>query len=167
MSLSATIINRFLGEFPKASPSAIERLRAIIDEETKTKRVRQTLGVGIPPDPLDVEAYSASIGYPLNGKKWCDNYAQKGWVVSGRARMKDWRAAVRNWAANGWGQEGGIALRKVAPKPPDVRYQGEPQGDWRKTARRVLNVEALPENWLTWGDTPPDYRAKILQAHSP
>jgi hypothetical protein len=56
----------------------------------------------IPPLPAWVTAYSASIGYPMDGQKWCDGYEQKRWVV-GRARMSDWQAAVRNWKTNGWG----------------------------------------------------------------
>lgn len=58
-------------------------------------------GKNIPPSPAEVEAYSASIGYPMNGQAWCDSYAQKGWLV-GKAKMKDWKAAVRNWKVNGW-----------------------------------------------------------------
>jgi hypothetical protein len=57
--------------------------------------------VFVPPSADEVSKYSADIGYPLDGQAWCDSYAQKGWGV-GRARMKDWRAAVRNWKANGW-----------------------------------------------------------------
>jgi hypothetical protein len=69
----------------------------------------------IPPPPEHVTAYSAEIGYPLDGQKWCDSYAQKGWLV-GKAKMKDWQAAVRNWKSNGWGQ-GGIALGVPGGKP--------------------------------------------------
>lgn len=55
----------------------------------------------IPPLPEWVTAYSASIGYPINGQTWCDTYAAKGWNV-GRQKMKDWQAAVRNWRTNDW-----------------------------------------------------------------
>lgn len=56
----------------------------------------------IPPSPDLVTAYSASIGYPMNGQAWCDAYEQKGWLV-GRAKMKNWQSAVRNWKTNNWG----------------------------------------------------------------
>jgi len=71
----------------------------------------------IPPSPENVAAYSLTIGFPLDGQKWCDTYAAKGWVVSGRAKMKDWQAAVRNWKANGWGKDSGIALSPPSAKP--------------------------------------------------
>lgn len=54
-----------------------------------------------PPTPEEVAAYSAEIGYPMSGQDWCDSYAQKGWMT-GKNKMKDWRAAVRTWKANGW-----------------------------------------------------------------
>lgn len=57
----------------------------------------------IPPAPADVTAYFASIGYPISGEEFCDSYAQKGWVV-GKAKMKDWQSACRNWKRNGWGK---------------------------------------------------------------
>ncbi len=53
----------------------------------------------------EVETYSKEIGYPMNGQAWCDSYAQKGWLV-GKSKMKDWKAAVRNWKANGWQPNG-------------------------------------------------------------
>lgn len=62
----------------------------------------------VPPTPEQVTAYSASIGYPMNGQAWCDSYEVKGWKV-GKERMKDWQAAVRTWKANGYGKDG-IAL---------------------------------------------------------
>jgi hypothetical protein len=57
--------------------------------------------VFVPPSADEVSKYAADIGYPLDGQAWCDSYAQKGWMV-GRTRMKDWKAAVRNWKAHGW-----------------------------------------------------------------
>ena len=68
----------------------------------------------IPPTPEQVTAYSASIGYPMDGQAWCDSYAAKGWLV-GKAKMKDWQAAVRTWRSNGYGARGGV--QRSTPKP--------------------------------------------------
>jgi len=72
----------------------------------------------IPPTAEQVAAYSAKIGYPMDGEKWCDFYAAKGWMV-GKSRMKDWQAAVRNWKTNGWGQ-GTIVLCATSAKHADT-----------------------------------------------
>lgn len=68
----------------------------------------------IPPTPDQVTAYSAAIGYPMNGAAWCDAYGQKGWKV-GAKRMVDWQAAVRNWKTNQYGKGGGILLAGAVP----------------------------------------------------
>jgi hypothetical protein len=74
----------------------------------------------IPPTPEQVTAYSASIGYPMDGQKWCDQYAAKGWSV-GRTKMKDWQAAVRNWKTNGWGL-GTVAMAAAKKDDKETNY---------------------------------------------
>jgi len=133
----------------------------------KAKKQREALAHSIPPEPQWVTDYSAEIGYPMDGQKWCDAYAAKGWIVSGKAKMKDWKAAVRNWKSNGWGQDNRIALRKTKDASRnDARYK-EPEGDWRATARHLFGLDALPAQWSTWFDVPLDYREKIARAHQP
>jgi hypothetical protein len=48
------------------------------------------------PEPEEVTEYAKSIGFNLQGQKFCDFYEARGWMV-GKSRMKDWRAAVRTW----------------------------------------------------------------------
>ncbi len=75
----------------------------------------------IPPSPEAVTAYFQAIGYPVSGEEFCDSYAQKGWLV-GKAKMKDWHAACRNWKTNGWGKPIGVtAPRTTAPRKPIMR----------------------------------------------
>lgn len=179
----ADLCSHALLEAKRANPGGLRRedisaiLRPIIEKYGKellggaqpVKRTRATVSRSIPPTAEDVSAYSEERGYPLDGARWCDYYASKGWIVSGRARMVDWRAAVRNWQANGWGQDGPhpIALKKLPPKPIDPRYAPEPQGDWRQTARTLLAIDELPEGWTSWEEVPPDYRGKIIKLHTP
>jgi hypothetical protein len=75
--------------------------------------------VFVPPTADEVSKYAADIGYPLDGQAWCDSYAQKGWGV-GRAKMKDWRAAVRNWKANGWKTGQPVTSTTAQPARPPV-----------------------------------------------
>ena len=51
----------------------------------------------IPPAPEDVMDYAFEKGLSIDAEKFCDYYESNGWKV-GRNPMKDWRAAVRNWA---------------------------------------------------------------------
>ncbi len=49
-----------------------------------------------PPSVDDVRAYCAEKGYHVDPERFVDHYTSNGWMV-GRSKMKDWRAAVRNW----------------------------------------------------------------------
>lgn len=50
-----------------------------------------------PPTPEEVRAYAEERGYTgFDAERFVDFYASKGWMV-GKNKMKDWRAAVRNW----------------------------------------------------------------------
>lgn len=51
-----------------------------------------------PPSVAEVSAYASEIGAGVDAGRFCDFYASKGWRV-GSSPMRDWRAAVRNWAA--------------------------------------------------------------------
>lgn len=52
----------------------------------------------IPPKKEDVEAYCKEKGYTFDVNRFYDYYESNGWKV-GKNKMKDWRAAVRSWAA--------------------------------------------------------------------
>ena len=57
-----------------------------------------------PPGIQDVQAYCAEKGYTLEAERFVDYYTSIGWKV-GKNPMKDWKAALRNWA------------KKEAPQP--------------------------------------------------
>lgn len=52
-----------------------------------------------PPTAQDVKDYCNEKSISIDAERFVDYYASKGWLV-GKAKMKDWRAAVRNWARN-------------------------------------------------------------------
>lgn len=48
------------------------------------------------PTPPEVTAYAVTIGFRLDGEKFCAHYESNGWKV-GRNPMKNWKAAVVTW----------------------------------------------------------------------
>lgn len=50
-----------------------------------------------PPTVDDVKGYCDEKGLKVDAERFVDFYGSKGWKV-GNSPMKDWRAAVRNWA---------------------------------------------------------------------
>lgn len=66
--------------------------------------VKQTRTQFKPPVQLAVQQYMTDRGLDFNAankesESFCDFYASKGWMV-GKNKMKDWKAAVRNWLKN-------------------------------------------------------------------
>ena len=49
-----------------------------------------------PPDVSEVRSYCQERHNSVDPEKFVDFYASKGWFV-GKNKMKDWKAAVRNW----------------------------------------------------------------------
>ena len=77
---------------PDKRPPEIEI--EIEKEIEKEKKKRFT-----PPTYQEVKDYIASNSYDIDAATYVDFYASKGWMV-GKNKMKDWKAAVRNWARN-------------------------------------------------------------------
>lgn len=50
-----------------------------------------------PPTKAEVEEYCQEKGYGVDAERFIDFYESKGWYV-GKNKMKDWKAAVRNWS---------------------------------------------------------------------
>ena len=50
-----------------------------------------------PPTPEDVREYCREKGLNVDADRFVDFYKSKNWYV-GKNKMKDWKAAVRNWA---------------------------------------------------------------------
>lgn len=84
----------------------------------------------IPPSPAEVRAYVQERGSPVNPESFVNFYESKGWLV-GKAKMKDWRAAVRTWESKATEAERAAAAREhaMARPPPSCPLCGRPLSD--------------------------------------
>lgn len=80
-------------QIPTPSSSSSSSEDSIVPTSGTTPTSRKRFAA---PTPEEVRAYGKEIGFDIDGEKFCDFYAAKGWVV-GKSPMKDWRAAVRTW----------------------------------------------------------------------
>lgn len=63
----------------------------------------------IPPPLEHVKIYFDEKNFPaVEAEKFFNYFESNGWLVGGRAKMKDWKAAARNWILN---------IPKFTPKP--------------------------------------------------
>lgn len=78
-----------------------------IKEESKETSItpKPPRVVFVPPTVEEVRAYCDERKNGIDPQSFIDFYSAKGWMI-GSNRMKDWRAAVRNWETrrrnNGW-----------------------------------------------------------------
>ena len=62
----------------------------------------------IPPQFEHIKIYFDEKGFSaIEAEKFFNYFESNGWLVGGRAKMKDWKAAARNWILN---------VPKFAPK---------------------------------------------------
>jgi hypothetical protein len=66
---------------------------------TQTKFIKPTIE--------EIEQYAAEKNLTVDANRFFDFYESKGWLV-GKSPMKDWRAALRNWAKNNTGEKTGL-----------------------------------------------------------
>lgn len=93
------ITAKILGEIADHVEEHREALRNKAKERKKADRkAREAF---IPPTATDVEIYSTEIGWPMNGVGWLAHYEKKGWEIGKGTKMKDWKAGVRYWKAQG------------------------------------------------------------------
>jgi hypothetical protein len=68
-------------------------------KNSRTKRVREIIFV--PPNLEEVKCFfEEEKSSKLEAEKFFNYFQSNGWKVGGRAPMKDWRAAARNWSLN-------------------------------------------------------------------
>jgi len=58
-------------------------------------------GPEIPPSEQHIQIYFEEKGSPpVEGEKFFNYYQSNGWLIGGKSKMKDWKAAARNWILN-------------------------------------------------------------------
>jgi hypothetical protein len=62
-------------------------------------KVSNTIGRFSPPTIQDVTAYCLERKNDVDPQRFIDHYESNGWMV-GKTKMKDWKAAIRNWEKN-------------------------------------------------------------------
>ncbi len=68
-------------------------------EKSCAKKESPKRAVFTPPNVAEVETYCKERNNGIDANYFVDYYTSNGWMV-GRTKMKDWKAAVRNWERN-------------------------------------------------------------------
>jgi len=73
-----------------------------LEEDTYTRnKTPKSVKTFIPPTIEEVQQYCNDQDFTaVDAAAFCDHFISNGWLVGGRSKMKDWRAAVRTWNRN-------------------------------------------------------------------
>lgn len=82
----------------------------------------------VPPTVEEVSDYCRERGNGVSAQHFVDFYASKGWMV-GKNKMKDWKAAVRNW------EQRRKAEANIAPVAPRQTTQDRLNASYGRFAR--------------------------------
>lgn len=97
-----------------------------------------------PPTIADVQGYACQMGYTIDANRFCDFYESKGWMV-GKNKMKDWKAAVRNWAkGDADRRDRGVSGRQQSASKPN-RFHNYQQRDTDYDALVAQNDPLMTE----------------------
>ena len=93
------------GKRPALPPLDTDCIQDVSDMETQNRLDKIRLDKSredkkstrfAPPSHEDVATYIAEKGYRMDADAFIDFYTSKDWMI-GKNKMKDWKAAVRNW----------------------------------------------------------------------
>jgi len=76
----------------KVKESKVKESKSIVIQDTQKKSMSK-------PDKIEVNSYFTEIGFFDQAERFFDYYSANGWQV-GKNKMKDWKAAARNWCKN-------------------------------------------------------------------
>ena len=98
-------------------------------EKNAKKKLREKKGTEqIPPDWELVMAFFKDKQIPLvEAEKFYNHFQSNGWLVGGKSKMKDWKAAARNWILN----SNKFQDKTTSPQPnhlhtPNIKNYAEP-----------------------------------------
>ena len=126
---------------------AIARTREAIPADDFSPPVREPAKKFQKPTIEQIRTYCKEAGKNIDAEAFFDFYEAKGWVV-GRAPMKDWKAAVRNWAKN----ESQFLRRKVGSDGQEVGSMGLPLSQVSEAGQwSMKNMANLAEYYKSQG----------------
>lgn len=120
----------------KIKELAIEELDGNKNRETRTTtRTNKEKGTAkrfTPPTVDEVRAYCQERQNGINAEHFIDYYEARGWELSKGRKIKDWKACIRTWERNSYGN-----TKAVAKGPNGVKVTEEPEDDYMAWLREM------------------------------
>lgn len=108
----------------KSDTQVREELGKIRKEIAENKAATPPRSRFIPPSFEEVQAYCLERKNSVDAARFLDFYSANGWVQGKGKPIKDWKACVRTWERQSYGEEQSAAVPKPRQFDPDT-------GTWR------------------------------------
>ena len=143
-------------------------------ENTHTTREKPSF---VAPTIEECKEYAASnpLCRDMDVEAFFDHFTSNGWKVSGRAPMKDWKAALRNWARHDSyirprnSEEAKIEMREKQEKHERNAFlhrrsqAAKDRNQWRLCEERCVNWQDEPGHYCSKGAKwPPQWNDKPI-----
>ncbi len=153
MSLSERVLSRFRAEYPKASEPALERLKAIMDEEERVARKEKKKASVDDRARQIYQAYPRHIA-PEDALVAITKALKKheaGYLMDKTSQFAE---AVRSWPSSyRYFQDGGDRCPYPATWFNAGRFADDPK-EWKRSGGRLPGPQrvqvAAPEGWAEW-----------------
>ena len=111
----------------------------------KNTHISRARGVVFTTPTLDeCRAYAAKMRLVMDVAHFHDHYTSNGWKISGRAPMKDWRAAMRNWARR---EKAVRPLSAYERKRAEFELEAEAIAARKEASRRAAIAALAERDW--------------------
>lgn len=137
--------DRFFGKANESECKRTEAKKPDIDNDIDIKEKELPKGSSkkksvsfCPPTPEQVTEYCREKGYDsVDPQRFVDFYESKGWMV-GKNKMKDWKAAVRNWSRTQRQELTAKASRRQEPTAKGNKFLNFQERDNRDVTEALL-----------------------------
>jgi hypothetical protein len=113
-------------KWDKLQCEELEKDKQTDKQRATTKESKEIKNIFIPPNFNDILEFCMQNDLDLDANKFINFYESKGWLV-GKNKMKNWQAAVRNWA--------------TPKQPKEKRYEDMTDGEQIEFNMRKKELE--------------------------
>lgn len=95
------VVRPLINNINKTNYTQIGKNKNQLNDDNMEINKSSGYGLDIPPSEIHIKIYFDEKGYPpIEADKFFNYYESNGWLVGGKTKMKDWKAAARNWIIN-------------------------------------------------------------------
>lgn len=129
-----SILEKLGAKEPLKSPSSGPMVKDKDKDKVKEKDIYRGFAI---PTIEEVKVYCLERKNIINPQSFIDFYDSKGWMI-GKNKMKDWKAAVRNWETRNKSSDTVNISKRLEVKP--VEYEKPSEEDQKKLAEMMAET---------------------------